>query len=127
MINKMKISMEIFLIRAIIDWAVAAKLTPCIAVQSDKHIAGILRTDKDTLVFNVHPNCVRNFLMYDSKLSFSTTINGVSHAIKLPISAMRAVYARENGLGVSLNRVNALKKMAPRIGFDGVPRLRIVK
>jgi stringent starvation protein B len=147
MANRIKTSMEIFLIRAVIDWAVSSKLTPLIAVRLDCSknnpldwifplgvpvtdpvlLAGDMQRRKDTIIFNVHPKCVRDFLLYDGTLSFLTVVNGVTYSIRCPITEMRAVYTRENGLGVSLNRASAAVGPALYAGLDAPPRLRIVK
>jgi stringent starvation protein B len=53
------------------------------------------------IVFNIHPRAVQNYAQDDERLSFSARFGGAAHLIEVPMTAVLAIYARENGQGVS--------------------------
>ena len=53
-----------------------------------------------TIILNVHDRAVRDLNMDNEVVSFSARFSGVAHSIYVPMSAVMAVYARENGQGL---------------------------
>ena len=91
-----------YLVRAIYDWALDEGLTPQIMVDVD--VAGVivpLNYVKDgKIVFNLHPNSVRDLELGNDYLLFSARFSGRAENITIPIEAVLAIYARENGQGI---------------------------
>ncbi len=120
-----------FLIRAVRDWAVENGLTPHIVV--DATVPGVKapaeRVENDRIVLNIHPRAVHGFGLEDGSLSFSARFSGQSRVLEIPLNAVRAVYARENGQGIAFPEETKGEAQAdgdpppPRKG----PHLKIVK
>ena len=96
-------SIKPFLIGAIRDWAIENGFTPQIVV--DATLTGVrVPTDfveNDRIVLNIHPQAVQEYVVRDERMAFSARFAGHSHALEIPVAAVRAVYARENGQGVA--------------------------
>lgn len=90
-----------YLLRAIVDWALDNGLTPHIlvntAVAGVKVPAGYAVDGKITL--NIHPQAVQNLELGKEWIMFSARFHGRSTAIEIPVAAVAAVFARENGQG----------------------------
>ena len=91
-----------YLVRAIYDWSLDEGLTPQIMV--DVEVQGVvvpLNYVKDgKIVLNLHPNSVRDLELGNDYLLFSARFSGRAENITIPIEAVLAVYARENGQGI---------------------------
>jgi stringent starvation protein B len=90
-----------YLVRAIFDWALDNGLTPHILVDAGAHGVkappGYARDGKITL--NIHPQSVQGLELGKEWVMFSARFSGRSFAIEIPIGAVLAVFARENGQG----------------------------
>lgn len=91
-----------YLVRAINEWIVDSGLTPHLLVSADH--AGLdvpESTIKDgRVVLNIAPSAVRDLLIDSEMVTFVARFGGVSRAVTVPINAVEAVYARENGRGM---------------------------
>ena len=91
-----------YLVRAIYDWSLDEGLTPQIMVDVD--MPGVivpLNYVKDgKIVLNLHPSSVRDLELGNDYLLFSARFSGRAENITIPIEAVLAVYARENGQGI---------------------------
>lgn len=91
-----------YLFRALYDWVLDNHLTPHMLV--DATVAGVsvpaafVRDGKITL--NIHPHAVRGFHYDNERVNFSARFNGQSVAIEVPMRAVLAVFAKENGRGL---------------------------
>ena len=91
-----------YLIRAIYDWTLDEGLTPQVMVDvSVEHVVVPLNYVKDgKIVLNLHPSSVRGLEVGNQYLMFSARFAGRAEDITIPIDAIVAVYARENGQGI---------------------------
>lgn len=91
-----------FLFRAVYDWALENNLTPHIVVDAThdqvKVPAGFVRDGRITL--NIHPQAVAHFCFDHSAVSFSARFNGAAIDLYVPMQAITAVFAKENGRGM---------------------------
>jgi len=93
-----------YLLRALVEWINDNHLTPHILV--DTRIEGVrvpasaIRDGR--VVLNIAERAVTHLHMDNHTLSFSARFNGVSFPVSVPITAVVAVYARENGQGMVL-------------------------
>ncbi len=91
-----------YLVRAIHDWCLDNALTPQIMV--DATLPGVAVpqgfADDGRIVLNLHPNAVRGLELGDEYLMFSARFSGRAEEIAIPVEAVLAVYARENGQGI---------------------------
>ncbi len=90
-----------YLLRAYYDWLLDNDLTPHIVV--DAYVKGTQVPQqyvKDgQIVLNIAMSAVLNLEMNNHFVEFNARFGGVPHQIVLPMAAIVAVYARENGAG----------------------------
>ena len=91
-----------YLIRALHDWICDNGLTPHLLVDAD--MEGVVvppsAVQEGRVVLNIAPRAVVGFNIDQDYVSFSARFGGVSQDIWVPISAVLAIYARENGQGM---------------------------
>ncbi len=126
-----------YLIRAVRDWAIDSGFTPLIVV--DATIAGVKvppdSVENGRILLNVHARAVQDFDMDSERLLFSARFAGRSCALEVPVVAVRAIYARENGQGVAFPEDSTGENSAaqpPSSGSDDPPpkkgpHLKVVK
>lgn len=91
-----------YLIRALYEWINDNGMTPHIL--ADASAAGVavpasaIQGGKVTL--NISAQAVQALRLGDDAVSFSARFGGVAREVVLPIPAISAVYARENGQGM---------------------------
>lgn len=90
-----------YLIRAIFDWALDNGLTPHVLVNTKipgvKIPAGHAPEGKITL--NLHPQAVQGLELGKEWIMFSARFSGRRFGVEIPVSAVMAIFARENGQG----------------------------
>jgi stringent starvation protein B len=88
--------------RAIYDWCVDSGYTPYLTVTVDAHTRVPMEYVKDGLiVLNIGPVAVERFKIGNEYIEFSARFNGAGRELLIPVGAVSAVYARENGQGLS--------------------------
>ena len=91
-----------YLMRAIYDWCVDNGYTPYLSVTVDSVTRVPMEYVKDgQIVLNIGPIAVERFYMCNELIEFSARFNGTGRDISIPIGAVSAIYARENGQGLS--------------------------
>ena len=90
-----------YLLRAFYEWIVDNELTPYIVV--DATMNGVRVPEEfiqdGQIVLNVAPNSVGNLEMGNEAVTFNARFGGRPHSLILPLYAIQAIYARENGAG----------------------------
>ena len=91
-----------YLVRALYEWILDNDNTPYILVDSTADQVSIPNgIDSDgKVVLNLAPTAIQNLEMTNEIVSFSARFNGVSEHIFVPVPALLAIYARENGEGM---------------------------
>lgn len=91
-----------YLLRALYEWIVDNDCTPHILVASEhpgtRVPAGYARDGQ--IVLNISPSAVRYLEMGNERLSFEGRFGGVAQTLFVPVAAVQAIYARENGQGM---------------------------
>ena len=91
-----------YLMRAIYDWCVDCGYTPYLSVTVDSDTRVPMEYVKDgQIVLNIGPVAVEHILLGNELIEFSARFNGTGREISIPIGAVSAIYARENGQGLS--------------------------
>lgn len=96
-------STQPYLLRALYDWAVDNGYTPNLVVNANA--AGVsvppghARDGKITL--NIHPQAVHGLELGNEWILFSARFGGRSVDVQVPVAAVLAIYARENGQGLA--------------------------
>ena len=122
-----------YLVRAFHDWILDNGLTPHLLV--DAGVAGTrvpaAYVRDGRIVLNIAPAAVGDLQLGLEEISFSARFGGVAHAIRLPLPAVMAIYARENGQGMFFGdeeeEAPAADPQPASPGGGGRPALRIVK
>ncbi len=91
-----------YLIRALYEWIVDNGLTPYLLIDATQEglDAPLEYADKGKLVLNVAPRAVRALNLGNSAIDFNARFGGAARDVHLPVQAVLAVYARENGQGM---------------------------
>lgn len=91
-----------YLIRAMYQWIIDNGMTPHILANAS--VAGCMVPEAyiqdSKIVLNVAPMAITGLMLADDAISFSARFNGVTESIYVPINAVAAIYARENGQGM---------------------------
>lgn len=96
------LSTKPYLMRAIYEWALDNGLTPQVLIATDR-VDVVVPTQyaKDNqIVLNIHPRAVVGLDLGNELLWCSTRFSGKPMEITAPVSAVLAIYARENGHGI---------------------------
>ncbi len=90
-----------YLIRAIYEWCEDQGFTPHLLV--DTSVEGVevpwQLVENDTIVLNVQASAVRGLELGNEWIVFNARFSGQPMDITVPVGAVRAIFARENGQG----------------------------
>jgi len=90
-----------YLLRALYDWLLDNQLTPHLVV--DINLPGVqvpLEYARDgQIVLNIAPRAVGNLDLSNDEVRFNARFGGVPRQVSVPMAAVMAIYARENGAG----------------------------
>ncbi|PAR28220.1 ClpXP protease specificity-enhancing factor [Vibrio metoecus] len=90
-----------YLLRAFYDWLLENELTPHLVV--DATLPGVkvpLEYVQDgQIILNVAPRAVGHLELGNEEVTFNARFGGRPHSVIVPIYAVQAIYARENGAG----------------------------
>ncbi len=92
-----------YLLRALYEWISDSAMTPHLLVNAQYPGVEVPSeyVQDGRIVLNVSHSAVQHLLMDNEWVSFSARFGGVSRAIRIPMSAVMAIYARENGQGMA--------------------------
>ncbi len=91
-----------YLIRALYEWIVDNDQTPHLLVDAQQegvHVPS-QHVQDGKIILNVAPEAVRDLLLGNDSIDFNARFNGQPTDLSFPISAVLAIYARENGQGM---------------------------
>jgi len=91
-----------YLIRAVYDWLVDNSLTPYVLVDAEFEGAIVPRqfVQEGKIVLNVRPEAVQSLVLGDEQVEFDARFSGQPMHVQFPVSAVLAVYSKENGRGM---------------------------
>ena len=130
-------ALKTYLLRAVYDWAVENGFTPQLVV--DTKASGVRvppghADDAGRIVLNIHPRALQGFGFDDNWIRFTARFGGTPYGVEVPLAAVRAIYARENGQGISFpsdsgddGGDNQPPETGPTGGAHKRPGLRVVK
>ena len=122
-----------YLLRALYEWISDNGLTPYILVDAT-HVGvrvppGAAKDGK--VVLNIASRAVTQFEIGNERIHFLARFGGVSQAVDVPMAAVLAIYAQENGQGMMFQAENAPPEPPPATAKadEAVkkPHLRVVK
>ena len=92
-----------YLIRAVYEWIADNDLTPQIVVDAQQEQVRVptafVREGK--IVLNIAPTAVRGLRLGNEWVEFSARFQGTPFDVVVPVHAVLAIMARENGTGMS--------------------------
>ena len=91
-----------YLIRAIYEWILDNEFTPHLLVDAN-HLDAMVPeqfVQDGQIVLNVRPAAIDALSLGNEAIEFNTRFNGKSTYIYVPIGAVMAIYAKENGKGM---------------------------
>lgn len=91
-----------YLVRAFNEWILDNDCTPYIVV--DAGVQGVQvpteHVANGQIVLNISPGAVKGLVIGNGALEFSARFGGVPMQVFIPLQAVMAIYARENGEGM---------------------------
>jgi len=91
-----------YLVRAMYQWIVDNGMTPHLLVNAelDECIVPVAHISEGKIILNIAPMAVQGLTLGDEEVTFNARFNGKAESILVPVTAILAVYARENGQGM---------------------------
>ncbi len=94
-----------YLVRAMYEWIVDNYLTPYLLVKAD--VDGVVVPEQfiedGKIILNINPSAVQSLQMGNEHIQFNARFSGKPMNLHVPVHAVMAVYARENGRGMVFN------------------------
>ena len=98
-------SVRPYLLRGFFDWVVDNDLTPYLIVdagQDGVEVPAQAVTD-GKIVLNISPTATRGLELGNDFVQFGARFSGVHRDIQVPVGAVLAIYAKENGRGITFS------------------------
>lgn len=94
-----------YLVRALFEWIVDNKMTPFLLVDADILNVQVPRehVNNGKIVLNIDPKAIQSLLLQNHAISFSARFASGHQHIYIPMPAVLAIYASENGKGMFFN------------------------
>jgi stringent starvation protein B len=96
-------STQPYLIRALYDWITDNGLTPYLFVNADYNdeIAVPRQfVEEGKIILNIQENAVQGLTLDNDWISFRARFSGNQFSVFIPVPAVLAIYAKENGQGM---------------------------
>lgn len=125
-----------YLIRAIYQWIVDNGATPHLLVDAGMGGVRVPRefVENNKIILNIGPMAVHGLTLGNEQVDFSARFSGKSRQVYVPVQAVLAIYARENGQGMVFNEERQQRQGAADSGVSeqsaeksAKPHLRVVK
>lgn len=96
------VSTKPYFVRAIFEWCVDQGLTPYMTVVVGQATRVPREFVKDgQIVLNIGPDATSQLLLGNDEVTFQARFNGVAFPVVVPIDAVAAIFAKENGQGMA--------------------------
>ena len=116
------LSTKPYLVRALHEWCTDNNLTPHLLVAVNAQTRVPMAYVKDgEIVLNLNYSATKGLVMDNNAITFSARFGGASTNLYIPMSAVRGLFARENGQG-SIVWYERLKMAFARLS-TAMPRL----
>ena len=102
------ISTKPYLVRAIFEWCVDQGFVPYLTVTVDGNTRVPREHVKDgQITLNIGPEATHQLILGNEEITFQARFSGASFSVLVPINAVAAIFARENGQGMAFDVVPA--------------------
>jgi len=91
-----------YLLRALYQWIVDNDMTPYLLVDAEHKDVNVPSQyiEDGRIVMNISPSAVRELDLGNTGVLFSARFSGKPFAVSVPMAAVKAIYAQENGRGM---------------------------
>lgn len=91
-----------YLVRSLHEWILENGMTPYLLVDASYEgvIVPTAYVSDERIILNTNPSAVQNWFLDNEAISFSARFSGKSENLYIPINAVLATYAKENGKGM---------------------------
>jgi len=95
-------SLKPYLIRSIYEWIIDNNLTPHLLVDAEDTSAILPKEfiEDGKIVLNIRPEAIQGLSLGNQEIEFNARFSGKPMHISTPITAVLAIYAKENGKGM---------------------------
>ena len=123
-----------YLVRAMYEWIIDNHLTPYILVnaQLPEVVVPQRFVEDGKIILNIEPQVIARLRLGNDAIEFDARFSGVSQHLFIPILAIKAIYAFENGRGMVFGEEAHTDDPTHTVGKKprspkGKPDLKIVK
>ena len=120
-----------YLIRAIYEWILDNNLTPYLLVDATNNNALLPQqfVEDGKIILNIRPEATYGLTLGNERIEFNAKFSGKPMGVVVPISAVLALYAKENGKGMVFEKEdnNLDDNPPPEKPTPTRPTLRVVK
>ena len=104
-----------YIARALYEWILDNDCTPYVLVDAERPGAEVPReyVRDGQIVLNISPTAVRALLIGNDVVTFDGRFGGEALTITVPMDALMAIYARENGQGMVFEVAGEVDADAP--------------
>ena len=90
------------IIRAVYEWILDNQLTPYLLVKASYPMVQVPNefVSEGKIILNLAPSAIRNLHMGNDEVEFSARFGGKPRNLHVPVGAILAIYAKENGEGM---------------------------
>ncbi|PPD51117.1 MAG: ClpXP protease specificity-enhancing factor [Methylobacter sp.] len=125
-------SLKPYLIRSIYEWIVDNNLTPHLLVDAENTDAVLPQEfiEDGKIVLNIKPQAIQGLSLGNDFIEFNARFSGKPLHIVTPVTAVLAIYARENGKGMVFDHEdddNGNEPPPEKKPVASKPHLRVVK
>lgn len=123
-------SLKPYLIRSIYEWIIDNSLTPHLLVNASNQDAVLPEdfVEDGKIVLNIRPQAIEALTLGNERIEFNARFAGKPMHIVTPVTAVLAIYARENGKGMIFDQDdNGDDTSPPDKTEPSKPQLRVVK
>jgi stringent starvation protein B len=91
-----------YLIRAFFEWIVDSRCTPLLVVDATLPRCNVPQeyVENGEIILNISPDAIRDLKVSHNLVEFKASFSGIAHLISVPVRAVLAIYAEENGQGM---------------------------
>jgi len=91
-----------YLVRSLHEWILDNNFTPYLLVDTRVEFVDVPQAyiSDDKIILNTHPGAIQNWYIDNEVISFNARFSGKSESMYIPVQAVLAVYAKENGKGM---------------------------
>lgn len=109
-----------YLLRAIYEWCVDNGLTPYISVRVDSGTRVPMEYVRNgEIVLNIGPDAAGRLKMGNDDIACTVRFSGVAKELLVPVTAVKAIYARETGHGMTFETEK--KTSTPEVESETAP------